>query len=124
MKTVGWIATILFVFFFLYICSGVDTSVDKNLSYMVVYEVECGSCDIHYVNETGGMSVADNMKTWSEVMFVKGGTFVRVSAQNNRTTGKVSAKIRIDENVLDSEECEGRYCIAAPSGIVKDLKPQ
>lgn len=122
MKTVGWIATILFIFAFLYICSGVDTYVDKNMSYMVIYEVECGSCDIHYTNETGGMSVADNMKTWREVMFVKGGTFVSLSAQNNRTTGKVSAKIRISDNVLDLEECEGSYCIASPSGRVKDLK--
>src|SRR5687768_10014045 len=75
MKTIGWIATILFVIFCLYICSAVDTSIDEDITYMVVYEVECdASCDISYVNETGGMSVADGMRKWSEVMFVKGGT--------------------------------------------------
>ncbi len=122
MKTIGWIATILLLMSFLYICSGVDTSINEDQMYMVVYEVECESCDIHYVNSTGGMSVVDNMKKWSEVVFVKGGTFVRVSAQNNKKAGHVSAKIRINENTLAFESCDGRYCIAAPSGVVKDTK--
>lgn len=121
MKIIGWIATILFMIFILYICSDVSQMPDVNKSFMVVYDVECTGCDISYINQTGGMSVQDGMRKWGEVFFAKGGTFVSVSAQNNRIKGKVKATIKINGQILATESCDGRYCIAAPNGIVKEL---
>lgn len=91
----------------------------------VEYKVTCntGLVDLTIENSNGGTSQYDDMATpWSYSFEVDkpeyGYVFVYVSAQNQQSSGTVTAQIYVDGTLYKTSTSTGAYVIATASGSV------
>ncbi len=91
----------------------------------VEYKVTCttGLIDLTISNENEGTSQYDDMATpWSYSFEVDnpeyGYFFVYVSAQNQQSSGTVTAQIYVDGSLYKTSTSTGAYVIATASGSV------
>jgi len=91
----------------------------------VEYKVSCttGLVDLTIENKDGGVSQFDDMATpWSYSFEVDnpeyGYFFVYVSAQNQQSSGTVTAQIYVDNSLYKTSTSTGAYVIATASGSV------
>ncbi len=97
---------------FILILSGCDW-----LLVEVTYEVTgtAGLVDITIQNEDDSISQFDDVSTPWTYSFYPSGTFVYVSAQNQRDSGSVTARIYLDGNLEKESTSIGAYVIATAS---------
>lgn len=97
-------------------CGG--TALAKN--YIVEYRVTgtAYEVDVCYSNATGGTEMHTVYPPWSTRIFVRGGAFAYISAQNQRETGSVVVSILVDDRLWKEAQSTGAYKIASSSGRV------
>ncbi len=99
---------------------------DEKSPIPVEYKVTCttGLVDLTIENASGGTSQFDDMATpWSYSFEVNnpeyGYFFVYVSAQNQQSSGTVTAQIYVNNSLYKTSTSTGAYVIATASGSVE-----
>ncbi len=93
--------------------------------YEVEYRVECVECDCSYTNITGGTDRVENIRgIWTEKVTVPGDEFVHLSAQNSKVTSSITATIKVNGKLVETETSSGRFAIASVSCNPKDVNQQ
>ena len=101
--------------------SSPDTSSSSNGPWTIVYKVTgtCGNVSLTYENSSGGTSqISSATLPWTYTFTASGYTFLYVSAQNNNSSGTVTAEIDVNGSVYKTSTSSGAYVIATSSGTV------
>jgi len=89
----------------------------------VEYRVTCSAApylvDITIENEGGGVSQFSDMAApWSYSFTASTDDFIYVSAQNQQSSGTITASIYTDGSLFKTSTSSGAYVIATASGLV------
>jgi len=112
------ITFILPFFLILFGCNKDDNPTTDN-SRSVKYQVTGSASTVSLTlnNATGGTEqIASATLPWSESFTVQKGDFLYVSAQNNGSSGSVTATVYVNNRVLQTATSTGAYVIATASG--------
>ena len=97
-------------------------SADSVKIYSVEYSVECVECDCSYTNVTGGTDNIETIRgTWSKKISAQGDEFLYLSAQNGQVSNSITATIKVNGKIVDTETSNGRFAIASASCNPKDV---
>lgn len=92
---------------------------EKPQTYSVTYSVtgvNTSSASVTYENSSGGTAQETITLPWSKNITGKPGSFLYVSAQNNKNTGSITASISINSTVFKTTTSSGGFVIATASG--------
>ena len=112
---------ILFIFIILFslsACNKDDNPAQDN-SRSVKYEVtgSASSVSLTLNNATRGTEQIDSAPLpWARSFTVQKGAFLYVSAQNNGSSGSITASVYVNNNLLQTVTSSGAYVIATASG--------
>jgi hypothetical protein len=112
--------TALLVFFISFIVSGCDY-LDGKIDVEYKITGSANSVDVTYTNRDGGTSQESNVGVpWTKSFNIDCEEFLYISAQNQGSSGSVTARINVDGKKYKESTSTGAYVIASASGIYCD----
>lgn len=111
------LSLILFISFLFINCG--ENQILGSTTYSVEYKItgSVSRVNVTYTNSSGGTSQESNVSVpWSYTFKGYPGDFVYISAQNQGSSGSVTATVNKDGSAFKTSTSSGAYVIASASG--------